>query len=387
MAIADRIGGRWCPAWPDGRQTLLLRAVLGPPREAAEAFRRWRLMTDLDRVDPGSYRLLPLLWHVLEARGGADGGLGRVRGLFRRTFCMNQVLFAAAGTALRGFEARGIPAMLLKGAALARGTYETPALRPMDDVDLLVPAAAAPEAVASLRSGGWRPDPREAASPEGLFARRAAARFGHPSGGRIDLHWRLYHGSADDGADGAVWADSLPGELCGVPVRYPCPAHLLAHVLVHGLARTPVPRIGWIADAAVLLARTGGRFDWRPFVREAEGRGVAPFLRDALAFLVAEFGAPVPSAVLRRLGRRPEALAVWFDYLARMRPPRALWTLLSLGFPWAWIDALRGAGGKPGGLRGLRRHFAGRWGAALAGGPVFRALGILVRRVGLRLGS
>jgi hypothetical protein len=387
MAVVEKLGGRWSPAWPDGRQLLLLRAALGRGPAAAETFRRWREAVDIERVDAGSYRLLPLLWHALEARGAEAEGLGRVKGLVRRTFCMNQVLFAAAAEVLADLGRRGIPAMILKGAALAQGTYASAALRPMDDVDLLVPRAAAGEAVAALRAAGWRADPKETAEPDGIFDRRAAVGFGHPAGGKIDLHWRLFHGSPDDGADEAVRALSRPGTLRGVPVRLPCPAHLLVHVIVHGLYRTEVPRIGWIADAAVLLARTGGRFDWGPLVREAEGRGVALFVRDALAFLAAEFGAPVPGAVLRRLGRVPGRLSAWFDYLSRMRPPRVLWTLLFLGVPWSWIDALRGASGAPGGLRGLGRHFAGRWGAAMAGAPPSRALAILARRIAFRLHS
>jgi hypothetical protein len=48
---------------------------------------------------------------------------------------------AALRKLLGGFNACGIPVILLKGCYLGRFVYKDPALRPMDDVDVLVPGA------------------------------------------------------------------------------------------------------------------------------------------------------------------------------------------------------------------------------------------------------
>ena len=52
---------------------------------------------------------------------------------------------------LEAFQRASIDTIVLKGAALAWTIYPSPALRPMSDVDLLVPAAAAPTAQLLLR--------------------------------------------------------------------------------------------------------------------------------------------------------------------------------------------------------------------------------------------
>jgi len=56
---------------------------------------------------------------------------------------------------VRALEGAGIPMLVLKGAALARLVYANPALRPMRDVDLLVPKAAARQAWAALEAIGF----------------------------------------------------------------------------------------------------------------------------------------------------------------------------------------------------------------------------------------
>jgi hypothetical protein len=56
---------------------------------------------------------------------------------------------------LQAFERASIDAIVLKGAALAWIIYASPALRPMGDMDLMVPGAAAREAQLSLRRLGF----------------------------------------------------------------------------------------------------------------------------------------------------------------------------------------------------------------------------------------
>src|SRR5262245_16340795 len=53
-------------------------------------------------------------------------------------------------------ELQSIDALVLKGAALAWMIYQTPTLRPMADIDLLVPPPAAPRAQEALRRLGFR---------------------------------------------------------------------------------------------------------------------------------------------------------------------------------------------------------------------------------------
>jgi hypothetical protein len=107
--------------WPNPAQRLLLEAALLPGERALAAYRRWRAVVDLDDIDPGSYRLLPLLAHNLA--GAADAGLGRARGVLRHTWSRNLTLLASAAGIVTALEDAGIPVMILKGGALAVRCY------------------------------------------------------------------------------------------------------------------------------------------------------------------------------------------------------------------------------------------------------------------------
>jgi hypothetical protein len=136
--------------WPTREQALLLRAALGDGDEAQVAWEAWRAATDFDRLDGGSYRLLPLLYRNLERLGVGEEGtdLGRLRGIYRRTWYKNRIAIAHLAGLIGHLDAAGIPTMVLKGAALTTLYYRDHGGRAMEDCDLLVPVARAREAVA-----------------------------------------------------------------------------------------------------------------------------------------------------------------------------------------------------------------------------------------------
>ena len=71
----------------------------------------------------------------------------------------------------------GIPSLMLKGAALSLAFYRDPGLRPMRDVDLLVPKERSADAARKLVELGFKPE-------GGKFPNRL--RVGH---GWQDYHW------------------------------------------------------------------------------------------------------------------------------------------------------------------------------------------------------
>lgn len=68
----------------------------------------------------------------------------------------NRTRFAVLADILAAFARRDLPAVVLKGAALAHLLYPDPALRAMRDLDVLVPARRALEAREALRGLGFR---------------------------------------------------------------------------------------------------------------------------------------------------------------------------------------------------------------------------------------
>ncbi|HYA13731.1 MAG TPA: hypothetical protein VEF33_05270, partial [Syntrophales bacterium] len=57
---------------PTAQQEALLRASLLQGEEALMAWDYWKSNTDMNRIDQGSYRLLPLLYRNLSLHGVKD---------------------------------------------------------------------------------------------------------------------------------------------------------------------------------------------------------------------------------------------------------------------------------------------------------------------------
>ncbi len=76
---------------------------------------------------------------------------------YYQTAVRNMLLWKELGEILDSWHQQGIAAIVLKGAALIGTVYQNKALRPMSDVDLLVPEAAVGRAVDLLLARGYQP--------------------------------------------------------------------------------------------------------------------------------------------------------------------------------------------------------------------------------------
>jgi Uncharacterised nucleotidyltransferase len=299
--VPEALGNR-----PDSEQLLLLHAALDEPSAAAAAWQRWTETVDLNRVDPATLRLLPLAYtrlpelHQILGPAGRefDAVRGGLREMYRGSWQRNQILFSRAGEAIASLSRAGIETMVLKGASLAVLAYGDGGARPMDDVDLLVPAARREEAFELLASAGWRaarPEPREWAQVHHSLG------YSRNDGGEIDLHWFSLWQPADEAE---LWRSSVPFELAGLTTRAPCAPDQLLLACVHGTPWSRLPAFRWIADAMVLI-RAEGSFNWDRVAAEAERRQLTVPTGAALAYLREEFAAPVPEALLTRLDAAP----------------------------------------------------------------------------------
>ena len=287
-------------AFPDARQTLLLRAALGAEEEARAAWTRFLASGGrLDDLDAASYRLLPTLYRNLEAAGLPDDeSMIKLRGVYRHAWYHNQVLLHAAGSSVRALQATGTRVMAIKGAAVTALYAGGLGARPMDDVDLLIEPAHVDRAVGVLSDHGF--------APTGVHSLAVAQRIRHAmpfrraDGAEIDLHWQLLIQAGDDLA---VWERARSGALAGVEILVPAPEDQLLHTCVHGLGAVPAP-VRWVADAALII-RAAGNLDWDVVVEQAQARDVTVVIADALRFLADTIGAPVPARVIRTLARSP----------------------------------------------------------------------------------
>lgn len=136
-------------------------------RAALEALRRWLVDGRLPAtLEAGTAAALPavagreglaaLLDDAVEAErpAWASAAGSALRDAHRASLAESLRRLDLAARVLRRLEAAGVPALPLKGAAVAEALYDSPAHRPMSDVDLLV-LGDWPRAVAALRADGF----------------------------------------------------------------------------------------------------------------------------------------------------------------------------------------------------------------------------------------
>ncbi len=290
---------------PDPLQRSLLEAALRRDEVALDAFRSWERQVDLDTLEDASARLVPLLWWNLERLGVESRDARRMRGMHRYFWSRNQLHLRHGREVAQILAARDVPVMALKGTPLAVACYEDLGLRPMSDIDFLVPTAKAATAVDALEAAGYSAKPGEEPVRRRVgivTSLHHGAGFLDAEGRECDLHWHMLNDCLTEDDDEPFWSRARSHEIQGVPVLFPAPEDLLLHVCAHGMRANGFPPIRWVADAAVVL-RSGG-VDWDVFLGEAERRLLGPVLRLALRTLdgILEPGV-VPAAVLERLDR------------------------------------------------------------------------------------
>ncbi len=286
-------------AFPTLVQLDLLRAALLPAEHAGPAWRRWRAAgLALERLDDPSRRMLSQMWANRRAAGVEAEDEVLLRGAYQEVWAHNAFAMAAVVPGVRALEAVGIPAVLLKGAALLAVAGDRMGVRRLADADVLVPEARAGDALEVLRRAGFTPvlppvpEVRRTRHAWGLSNRR---------GGDLDLHWWAYKTPGDDAE---VFAQARSASLLGEPVQVPAPAELLLLTVVHGLGPHPAA-MRWIGDAMLLLQLEGAVLDWDALVRRARAREVTVAAVAGLGFLARELHAPVPAEALRALGSPP----------------------------------------------------------------------------------
>jgi hypothetical protein len=233
------------------------------------------------------------------------------------TWARNQELRARLTPVLADLEHAGVPVVVLKGAALAHGTYPLAALRPVGDVDLLVGPRELPRVVGFLRAVGWRPTN---ALPASAIRRHHGAGYRRADGLEVDVHAYAVLECCYPGADAGFLARAVPFSIGGRTARTLAACDHLLHVCAHGLRWSVPPAIHWAADATMLVRATPD-LDWDALVAEAVSRDLARPLATALALLRDELDAPVPPAVPAALAEHAAGWRRRLETAARARPP------------------------------------------------------------------
>ena len=212
------------------------------------------------------HRISPLLWRALEAADALDA-LGAERVALKGTadaFAMEALLLIprAVDLAVSPLTAAGLEPVVFKGPAVA-ARYPRPGLRPMEDIDLLLPRRDHARALSALADAGWT----VVRAAEGEQYDTVLGHAEVPSL-VLELHFGLESASQRVTALDPVtlWARRQPAVVAGTPA-FVLPQNeeivvLAAHA---GKPHHGFVRLVWIADLAMIVraaAGDGTPVDW-----------------------------------------------------------------------------------------------------------------------------
>jgi hypothetical protein len=312
---------------------MLCQALAGRPDQA-----------DWSALSPGEWEKLvvsakqhgvaPLLYHALHA---TDVPIPIPSPLWQTlqqeyylTTAYNTLLYGELNRILTALQQEHIPIVVLKGAALANTLYPEIGLRPMADIDLLVPGEHLERAVQVVCSLGYDSSEKRAG-------------FGRAHMHHISLHNRLAHHSIlEIHHDLIIWeSDCRPPSLDwfwsqsrvwppahksyaseeGVPpghtgslatiTQFSPAANLLylaAHItLQHGVAWS---KLIWLYDIHLLLTHHADDIDYDDLLTQARSLRWSAALHMALEQTQRCFGSPLPHGLLAALKAQCDPQAV-----------------------------------------------------------------------------
>jgi len=235
-------------------------------------------------------RLGPLLGRALRLAGWrVPDELGALAAVQRAEAQL--VLPRALRLALDPLGDAGLEPVVMKGPAVA-ARYPEPGLRPMEDIDVLLPRPFHGRALEALRGAGWRvARPRAGGHYDTVLCHRAVPLA-------LELHHGLqswYERAHTLGPD-ELWARRVPdarlgGAAWGLPLEHEI-VLLAAHAGKphHGFAR-----MVWIADLAMVVGH-GPAVDWERVASVARRTRSATVVATALA-LARRAGVEAPASL------------------------------------------------------------------------------------------
>ncbi len=287
----------------------------------------------------------------------------QLRSAYYNTSALNLLIYRELARLLKlSADQTLAPPILLKGGALASSLYESIALRPMCDLDLLVRPEDLERFLEVARELGYR-----RLSPEMAPGLSAATHYQIALGGGpantvlMEFHWSLVGGHSDLRAPDLGWffeqteSWSPPSELADTTcsaARQLTPTALLLYLSAHAILQhgDPAARAIWFYDLHKVVRERDRDIDWETVVEKAQAFGWSGTVHRALERARELFGTRLPVEALGSLARtsasegksaahlrvkqapRGRAEMVWAE-MACLTPGRRLQLALAILFP------------------------------------------------------
>jgi hypothetical protein len=249
----------------------LLWAAARPEPDVEAINRALAEGADTDRAATAAIvnRVGPLFWRAVHMAGVAErldtAAVALEHEHKLRHAQAHIVLPIALVRIVEPLRAAGLQPLIFKGPSVA-ARYPDPGLRPMDDVDVILPSAAFRTGIDALTRGGWK-DVRHSRTA----VRRAKDDYDtvlvHPDIPQLplELHWDVasWHERSTNVRAMTLWRSRQPVELFGIDTFcLPAEEDVVALANHAGKPFHAFDRLMWSVDIAIVIGATRGGLDW-----------------------------------------------------------------------------------------------------------------------------
>jgi hypothetical protein len=258
----------------------------------------------------------PLMYHAMtrSAFRAPEATRLKLQSVYYETAAFNQVLLTEMERVVQALNDAGIPVIVLKGAALAWTVYPDPALRPMNDLDLLVKTEDLERAKELIFSLGYHePIPEMARGINRMTGHAYYLVKNNREGMIIELHWNLVSGDYDSRTPSIdwVWNNKLLLESNHSKNNIPIDVstllpellliYLIGHlVLQHGKSTS---RLIWLYEIYFLFISLDKEINWEQFTKEIESFGWLPALQFSNKLIIDHFAKTLPEEMIFEISK------------------------------------------------------------------------------------
>ncbi|MCF6171945.1 MAG: nucleotidyltransferase family protein [Bacteroidales bacterium] len=288
--------------FPTKTQELLLQAALLKGQPMQKAWEKWKAEVNFEKeVEYASFRMLPLLYQNLQSHRMNDPLMLRLKGIYRKSWSNNHLLFHQTAKVLKLLHSHKIPTIVMKGIAMTITVYKNYGVRPMADMDILIPLSESLKTIDVLEKSGWNLQNKEHLEFNLKYGRSAT--FTDAAKTELDLHWHPVFEAHNSISDDEFWEASVPLEVAGENTRAFCVTDNFFHTIVHGLRYNPEPPIRWVADAVTILNSEVCSIDWDRLLYLTKKFRSSLQMKDALNYLTKNFQSVVSRSFLDELAK------------------------------------------------------------------------------------
>lgn len=302
----------------DVNQALLLKILTASGSEVRGLYEKWAEQTPFDSLDGGSLRMMPMLYKKLEPLGLRGKRYEKIKGIYRYTLYKNSIIFSGFQKIVRALNKESIPVMLLKGGALILNYYQDKAVRPMNDIDILIEERHVKQALEILADLGWHDSMKR--NFDLSLQMYPTVTLNGGSGFELDVHWNIMTEYGGNCFVSELWNEAFRVEYNNIPVYILSAEDQVIHNCAHGVKWNELPSIRWIPDVLTILENKPD-LSWNAVVRKCRQRKLTLPVRNCLVYLKMSFGAPIPDDALAFLFAQTVSDEEQKLYSAHTAPP------------------------------------------------------------------